>query len=276
MLLPRRELTKLYLDASPHLSRASQPLSQPPKIKPRQPRCHKQVAKRLLEFIPPILPGSVIHDNACGTGPMTEAIMGTGVKDITIFATDMVPQVTEQLAKTSAEKGWLVKAEVMPSEALAFPDGTFAHSITNLGIMVMEGASVAAKHIRRTIKDGDLTVLSIWDKPLPVQVVSAAHPGGFNDKNLRAVLESAGFKPETIKLERKYAVLEVKDLCLWASAVWSFLGYPATGWTAEDEEKWDGVIGTMVDWLENYEGYKKLDSGVVAFTMPAYVAITNK
>lgn len=251
----------------------------------------EQVAARLLKLIPPIEPGAVIHDNACGVGAMSEAIMNTGIKNITISATDVVPQVIEQLQKTAAEKGWPVKAEVMPSEALTFSDATFTHSLTNLGIMVMDGDVAAAGHIHRTLKDGGIAVLSIWDKPLPVQVVTAAHRaargegtetppaikrGGFDDKDLRVVLEKAGFKPETVRFERTHAVLEVKDLRLWASAVWSFLGCPATGWTVEDEEKWDGVIDIMVDWLQKYEGYKKSDSGLVTFTMPAHVAITSK
>lgn len=217
--------------------------------------------------------------------------MKTGVKDVTIFATDVVPQVIEQLEKMAAEKGWPVKAEVMPSEALMFPDATFTHSLTNLGLMVMEGDVAVAKHILRTVKDGGVVVMSIWDKPLPVQAVTAglrvARPAGaeippaikrgsFDDKDLRNVIEMAGFRSETIKFERTYAVLEVKDLRLWASAVWSFLGRPATGWTVEDEEKWDIVIDTMVNWMREYEGYKELDNGLVTFTMPAHVAITTK
>lgn len=251
----------------------------------------EQVARRLLKFIPPIAPGSIIHDNACGVGAMTEAVLESNVQDVSIVATDIVPQVVEQVQKKVADNGWPVKAKVMPSEALTFPDAEFTHSLTNLGIMVIEGDAAAGGHIYRTLKDGGLAVLSIWDKPLPVQVVTAAHcaarphdhrvpvaikRGGFDDKDLRTVLEGAGFKADTIRFERTYAVLEVKDLRLWASAVWSFLGCPETGWSQDDEDNWDKVIDIMIDWLKKYEGYKELDNGLITFTMPAHVAITTK
>lgn len=64
-------------------------------------------------------------------------------------------------------------------------------------------------------------------------ILPGALRGGFDDKDLRAVLEYAVFKPETIEFERTYAVLEVKGIRLCAFAIWSYLGYPATESTAE-------------------------------------------
>ncbi|KAF2269176.1 S-adenosyl-L-methionine-dependent methyltransferase [Lojkania enalia] len=258
----------------------------------------KQIAEHLLKLIPAIPTGSIIHDNACGTGAMTEAIMetrvNTGVEttphDITIFATDIVRPVIEQMRKRADEKKWPLEAvEFMPSEALTFLDGSFTHSFTNLGIMVMDRDIDAAKQIYRTLKKGGIAVLSIWDKPLPVQAVTAAHlavrpegtqippaikRGGFDDTNLRMILHTVGFR--SIEFQHTYAVLEVNDLRKWASAAWSFLGCPATGWTAKDEDSWELAIDIMVEYLEKYKGYQKLGDGRVTVIMPAHVAIAAK
>lgn len=199
---------------------------------------------------------------------MTEAIINVGVRDIAIYATDIIPSVVEQLKQTAAKNEWPVrKAQVMDSAALTFPDTTFTHSLTNLGIMVIASDIEAAKHVYRTTKDDGLVMMSIWDKPLPVEVVTAANHfargqdapvplaivrGGFDDNDLLIVMEKAGFKSEAIRWEKTYADLHVQDLHLWASVVWSFLGCPVSGWIKEDEEKWDNVIDRMIHWPQKY------------------------
>ncbi|KAF2653768.1 S-adenosyl-L-methionine-dependent methyltransferase [Lophiostoma macrostomum CBS 122681] len=254
----------------------------------------EQVAKRLLDFIPPIEAGSVIHDNACGAEAMTDAIMATSPNalDSTVIATDIVPQMIERVNQKAREKGWAkVKAEVMSSEALTFEDGRFTHSFTNMGIMVMEKDVEAAREVFRTLRKGGVAVMSIWDKPLPVQVVTAAHNrfspdatelplfierGGFDDEDLQRVMEDAGFDGRSIVIERTYAVLEVADLKWWANAVWSFVGAPVGGWTLEDERQWDETVKFMVEWLEGYEGLSEGEGRSVTFEMPAHVAIVRK
>ena len=250
-----------------------------------------QVAHHLLQFIPPIPPESIIHDNACGAGAMTVAIMETHVKNVTIYATDKAPPLIDMISKKATAHAWPVQTEIMLSEALTFPPAKFTHSFTNFAIMLIEKDAAVAKGIYRTLQDGGVAVLSIWDRPLPVQVVSAAHRflrseqdplppaikrGGFDAENLCSLLKGAGFASEKLKFSRTNAVLEIADLRFWASAVWSFLGCPENGWTVQDEERWDEVIHFMVGWLEKHESYNRLDSGAVRLNMAAHVAIAWK
>jgi SAM-dependent methyltransferase len=236
----------------------------------------------------------MIHDNACGAGAMTDAIIdsSSSASDIYIVATDVEPQLVDRVNQKAREKGWKnVKSEVMPSEDLTFEDNQFTHSFMNLGIMIMEKDVEVAREVYRTLGKDGITVMSIWDRPLPVQVVTAAHNrfrphatelppvikrGGFDERDLRHVLEDAGFDGNGIRFEKTIAVLDVADLKWWASAVWSFVGAPIGGWTPEDERRWDGVIDFMVEWLKDYEGVEKGEQGGVQFTMPAHVAIAHK
>ena len=196
-----------------------------------------QVAHKLLQFIPPIPPGSIIHDNACGDGAVTAAIMATNVEQITIHATDKVPSLVDGVRKTSIASSWPVETALMLSEALSFPPATFTHSFTNFAIMLIQEDAAVAQGIFSTLKTGGVAVLSIWDRPLAVQVVTAAHQfvrspqdalppairrGGFGAETLVGLLERAGFSADKLHMHSTHAVLEVQDLRLWASAVWSF------------------------------------------------------
>ncbi|KAF2446668.1 S-adenosyl-L-methionine-dependent methyltransferase [Karstenula rhodostoma CBS 690.94] len=251
----------------------------------------EQVARHLLDFIPPIPPGSIIHDNACGSGAMTVALMEAHTKNIVIHATDKVPSLIDTMSKKATSLSWPVLAEVMLSEALSFPPAKFTHSFTNFAIMLIKEDAAVAEGIHRTLRDGGVAVLSIWDAPLPVQVVKAAHEflrsgqsalppaiarGSFNAEDLRSLLEGVGFTSRGLSFGRTKAVLEVADLRFWATAVWSFLGCPQNGWIAQDEQRWDEVIDFIVDWVQNWENYRKLDSGAVRLDMEAHVVVAWK
>jgi hypothetical protein len=76
-----------------------------------------QVARQFLKMIPPIPAGSTLHDNACGNGVVTQAIMETHEPGtVIIHATDNNPALWKDYIKT----------EVMPAEALTFEDDFFS------------------------------------------------------------------------------------------------------------------------------------------------------
>ena len=105
----------------------------------------QQLAKALLAHSLPsqttaIPSGSVIHDNGCGTGAATIAIVDAANKsgsEITIKATDISETVVQQYKALAAEHKWPTEALVMDASTLDFPDNTFTHSIANAVALVL-------------------------------------------------------------------------------------------------------------------------------------------
>jgi hypothetical protein len=49
----------------------------------------QDVAHQVISYISPLPEGSIVHDNACGQGVVSKAIMAQSPKSITIHATDI-------------------------------------------------------------------------------------------------------------------------------------------------------------------------------------------
>jgi trans-aconitate methyltransferase len=98
------------------------------------------VARQYLrDHLPPIAADAVIHDNGCGTGAVTRAVLETYPELVssspktTIYATDTNPTFKADFEKQVASRRWdsTVKTEVMPAEDLSLPLCTVTHSFTN-------------------------------------------------------------------------------------------------------------------------------------------------
>jgi ubiquinone/menaquinone biosynthesis C-methylase UbiE len=97
---------------------------------------------------------SVLLDNACGNGVVTEAVMETQRPGIfNIHAIDMNPKMCEATAALAASKGWSnnVRTAAMPSESLEFDDDTFTHSFSNFIINQAQDPEKVAANIYRTL-----------------------------------------------------------------------------------------------------------------------------
>ena len=225
-----------------------------------------QFAAHNLSLIPIIPAGSIIHDNACGSGTITRLILTSpsAPNDLKIHATDIDPPFISALSNTVAEHNWPVSVSNQKSEALSFADNTFTHSLTNIAIFFTSSAGLdGAKEIYRTLQPGGIAVVNCWahvtwlfpvktvhetirpGKPFPTPVV-AWHDG----QHIQKVMRDAGFKEEDMKIERSdaWAVVKRDGLREWAEKSWAYLGGIA-GWFDGDEETWDQAVDKLVDLL---------------------------
>jgi ubiquinone/menaquinone biosynthesis C-methylase UbiE len=115
--------------------------------------------------------GSVVLDNACGPGVVTEEIMQLHSQDRNsderpkIYAVDLAPSMTAALQHKCVTQGWTnIERGTMNAQGLAFPDGIFIHSYMNFGIFFLPDAEKGAAQIHRTLKPGGFAVVTVWAK----------------------------------------------------------------------------------------------------------------
>jgi SAM-dependent methyltransferase len=251
-----------------------------------------QIAHRLLPLLPPITPESVVHDNACGTGAITKAILSKSLSPpSTVHATDITPTVVEALKKECNDNGWTVTCEVMPAQKLSFDDETFTHSICSFGITYINQDADVVAEVHRTLLPSGAALFSIWCEPILVQAVLAAHNairpaataippavarGDFSVKELNALIKASTFPAEKVKWHTVEGSLVVNSLRRWLTVAWSLLGATSSGWLKEDEQNWDEAIDVMMKTVEEWHGYKSLGEGAAQLTMLADAVVLLK
>lgn len=253
---------------------------------------NKQAIRFFLDLIPPFSEGDVIHDNACGSGTVTEIIMGLSPRpNVHIDATDINEQFVKDVAAAAEKNGWPVSAAVMPMQKLGFPDGHFTHSLNNFAFNSMLDNDATAAEVYRTLRPGGTAVATMctcmpntnalkhahWrtrgrDGPMPTLLPMDK----FLEPDLRRSLEAGGFKPENISFVDKAIYLKIADLRRWAQLAWSYLGALPSGWTQDDEDKWEEAIDDIVESLQGGEGISKNEQGETVLTMNACVAVATK
>ncbi|KAK3295546.1 S-adenosyl-L-methionine-dependent methyltransferase [Chaetomium fimeti] len=145
--------------------------------------CTRELALALLnlpELADAGAPGSVVLDNACGTGIVTEELLlrqpptttttttttSPTSPSATIHAVDAAPNMVtlaqHKLSTLPPQPNHTITTHTMPGEHLAFPDHTFTHSITNLGILFFASGPAGAAEIYRTLRPGGIAVVSTW------------------------------------------------------------------------------------------------------------------
>lgn len=226
-----------------------------------------QFALHNLSLIPAIPSGSIIHDNMCGSGTATKAILSSHPSPSTlqIHATDTDPLFLSSLqAYTSTHNLPSVSISNEKAEALPFPDNHFTHSITNMGIFFTSSAGLdAAKEIHRTLQPAGTAVVNCWEHVTwfaPLKLVHdftrpgtpyPAPPIGWSDGvQIQKVMREAGFAAEDMRVERSEAWARTKDLRGWAEMAWAYLGGIGT-WRAEDEGCWDEAVDKLVEVLKS-------------------------
>ncbi|KIW80030.1 hypothetical protein Z517_06645 [Fonsecaea pedrosoi CBS 271.37] len=244
----------------------------------------------LQELIEPPSADMVIHDNACGTGLVTEYLQQVssqrGIYPRKIHATDFVPSVTQVMQNKATQQQWKnVDISVMDSQDLTFADGTFDLSITNFGIFFLPDPQKGADHIHRTLKPGGVAVVTAWKERRIMDTIAAAQESIRPDlktlsspwaerwsrqETLRDVLLAAGFKAENVRIveKRTDAVVEpfLRDPDMVARS------YPAAveGWSDEEKARLGGEMLRIARERDPEGG------GVGGLYFVAYVAIAKK
>lgn len=252
----------------------------------------EQAIKFFLDLIPPFYDGDVIHDNACGSGAVTETIMGLAPpSSIHIDATDINEQFMQGVTALADKNSWPVNTAIMSAHDLTFPDDNFTHSFTSFAFHCLGDHDAADKQVYLTLKPGGTAVASVWISMPHVDALQRAHwrtrgrdgpmptllpLEGFQEADLRKSLEAGGFKAESIVCSNKDYYLEVANLRRWAQLAWSYLGPLPTGWTQNDEDKWEEAIAIIMDGLQSGDGITQTEKDETTLKMTACVAVARK
>lgn len=248
----------------------------------------------LSEHLPPIDSSTVIHDNACGTGLVTQYLQemmatkssGSGSISPQIEATDFVASVVEITRHKASRHGWKnVTASVMDAQSLTFPAAHFDLSITNFGIFFLPEPQRGADEIFRTLKPGGTAIVTTWKERRVMDTLKLAQKAlrpdrdvlsapwevpWSQEKTLRDTLLRAGFQEDKLRIvERRTDVLVgplMRDPGMIARS------YPASveGWSDEDKEK----LGPTM--LKIAREQHPEDDGAGGLISVAFIAIATK
>ncbi|KAL4995745.1 S-adenosyl-L-methionine-dependent methyltransferase [Aspergillus recurvatus] len=228
--------------------------------------CTREVAKFLLTLEPKVDTSSVILDNACGTGIVTEEILNQFPETAkpSIFAADLAPSMVLNFAAKAKSRGWITDGQgsgndalsvsVMDAENLTCPDETFTHSYTNLGFPFFSNAEKAAMHVYRTLRPGGTAFVSTWKtlgymRPLH-EAQRAVRPmdalwepplakDWYTQEKLISGLVAGGFDREKIQIFTASVGYRGKDVGdLIDIMKMGFLGQVASGWSEEEKDQW--------------------------------------
>ncbi|ETS77613.1 hypothetical protein PFICI_09675 [Pestalotiopsis fici W106-1] len=252
----------------------------------------RDTANEFLKLLSPLAPGTKIHDNGCGAGEVTSAIMAVNPPtDISIEATDVDPTYLERLTVAAGAKHWPVTASRMAAEDLTFADETFDLSVANFVIfMTREGGVPAVSQMRRTLRPGGSAIFTSWARLPQVGPAQAAHaatrgpdgpplreipPEWWRGEHLRGVAIKAGFAQGQTELHTVNVHLHYDSAERLARLIWSWLGPPLSGWLESDEENWDKAIEVILKSFEENDDFKLGPDGVEV-QLTANVLIARK
>lgn len=253
-----------------------------------------QIGRTALSHLPPITPESVIHDNGCGDGAITSAILtplSPSSYPSQIHATDIAAPLLSALSAMAAANAWPVTTALMPAQALTFPDAMFTHSIMNCALFRLSDSDAvsACQHLHRTLQPGGFGVVTAWAEVPHRAALKAAHdatrPEGSGDlvggasrwmdgTLLKLCLENGGF--ENVSMEKGSAVIEVEDLERWKTGMWSALGKTEKGWIESDEENWDRALKVFDETLKKQDGFYLEADGKAKLRFDAWIAVVSK
>jgi ubiquinone/menaquinone biosynthesis C-methylase UbiE len=236
-----------------------------------------QFAAHNLTLIPSIPSGSIIHDNACGSGTVSRLILDSSPpSSLQIHATDIDQVFLDNLSADTASHSWPISVSNQKCESLSFPDNFFTHSICNIGIFfTTQGGLDGATEIYRTLQPGGTAIVNCWQHitwlPPFMRTVAATRPGlsmppptvsWADGTQLQKVMREAGFSAEKMRVETSEAWVKTSDIRGWAEKAWAFLGAQGGGWKEGDEGKWEVALDTMVESMLAQEGTKRVGEEV--------------
>lgn len=115
---------------------------------------------------PSIPSGSFLHDNGCGTGAATKAIVqavsASGV-NVSIQGTDINDNALDTYKASAVKESWPAEAAHQDSLKLDIANNTFSHSILNALLFVLPSDGVGAiSEAYRTLKPGGIMLTNSW------------------------------------------------------------------------------------------------------------------
>lgn len=116
-----------------------------------------EIARHTMTLLPtpPFPADAVIHDAACGLGPVTVNILATAPPPtIKIHATDIAPPVINVYNQSAEARQWPCRAEIMDAQKLTFPDASFSHVFLSFGLPLMDDPVAAASEMYRDAQAG--------------------------------------------------------------------------------------------------------------------------
>jgi ubiquinone/menaquinone biosynthesis C-methylase UbiE len=297
----------------------------PKQLAPRTPEvlselCHPatcNIAEVFLKAIvtdqekSPSLSSWVVHDNACGYGEVTRALLnvasGVPVDSIDIIGTDneeaMVKGFQEKLKDHRALKhNAKISAELQDATSLKFPDDHFTHSFTNFlinsGPMPDQNGKILSE-IWRTLRPGGIAVITNWnrisfaDAITDVHNTTRAEDGGqllmgmggdmLKPEYLLSMVERAGFERSKMTILSQEVVAlapwtDEKARTRYLGLMWSVLGGTTAGWSKQDEESWDAALKALEDKLSasGSKGVVPNDRGQLQLPMESTIVIARK
>lgn len=257
------------------------------------------LAKASLSQISPIPTGAIIHDNGCGAGGASAAIMEAiycPKDEVTIKGTDINEGVLEIYKRRAADNDWPVEAVKMDARNLtSFGDNTFSHSIASALLIFLPNEDVAidaVKEMYRTLKPGGTMLVNTWayiPNLVPIQTaakvtrpVGVPLPRQGQEKweaadFVRDIVEKGGFEKEKITLTTVEVPCATAELTRFATMAWSFIGGTSeAGWLESDEENWDRAVDVVKEELKKTKGFKMLDGGKAQIRFVANVCVATK
>ncbi|KAH6895663.1 S-adenosyl-L-methionine-dependent methyltransferase [Thelonectria olida] len=254
--------------------------------------CTVEVMEKCLSLLPEIDTDSVVLDNACGTGLSTHVLLRT-LKDgskPTIHVVDGAPKMVE-ISRKRFEAYENIHAKVAPGEDLsAFSDGTFSHSVTNMGLFFFADASKGARELFRTLAPGGTAVVTGWsdlghldsvhrvqkairpeDKPFQLPIAKE----WFDLGHMKQVLSEAGFgtRVETSEVTAHWAADNLQDLV--QNMTTRLAAAVMKEWTDEEKKKAEELFPEAMK--PKYEEFTRSDgTKAVGLKMRAYIALCKK
>ncbi|KAH8648656.1 S-adenosyl-L-methionine-dependent methyltransferase [Xylariales sp. PMI_506] len=258
----------------------------------------QKLAEISLAQCPTIQANANIHDNGCGTGASTAAIMTTVAPEtaasITITATDILEAAVNAYRERATAGSWPSEAVVMDANKLSFADETFSHSFGSALLFAgpQNNGIGAIKEMYRTLQPGGILIVNSLahtptigpvtessratrpkSTPLPRQDVGHWADPAF----LSGIVEEGGFEKEKIKVQQCEYFATTPDFEVFPSLLWSFIGGTTTaGWSVEDELKWDQAVHIVKEELQKTQGFRLNDDGTAQIRFVANVAVAIK
>lgn len=269
----------------------------------------RDLARHMLALAPPTSSGSVIHDNACGTGVVAQEILTRDILSqsapnhshaLAIHCTDKSEKMIH-LAQSWYENhqavtnmqtefpGVEVRFETAPSENLPFENESFTHSFTNCGILWFDDGVAGAREILRTLKSGGTAVVSTWKEMNIFDIATEAQRAcgrqeplfrppvnekWFGAGHLDSVLREAGF--EDVRVVERAVHFGGKDVAEVCGHLMGLLRQLFQGWNGDEEfsRQLETVVGKRVVRFDRLdaEGAEEL----VGIPMVALVAVGSK
>ncbi|KAI0470482.1 S-adenosyl-L-methionine-dependent methyltransferase [Xylariaceae sp. FL0804] len=250
------------------------------------------IAQYEMTLLPAFPSDTVLHDTACGLGPVTQSVLATAPpSSIQIHASDAAPPMVGLYNDMASAQGWSSRAVIMDAQKLEFPDSTFSHVFLSFGLPIMEDPVAAAKEMYRTLKPGGTAITAFWlhipqgecaqetrravwgpNARLAVEPKPEHKDRGYN----RDLLVKGGFQLGDIQLYEKSVFLPVKSLDELAVGIWSAIGQPEGGWSQEDEEKWYEAVAKYKELLPKESGFHQDSEGNITLEATAQIAIARK